>query len=270
MGNCLITKLKGSVQNSNLNYFGTISLSVHPNGSLNPADDERSLVLKGDSPFTIIATDGGSFEVSTNRGTFINEYTVDNPDMSAQIFVASGDYKLILKDFKYQCVVMANGVWGQYRGLVYIDNIQDLCYSDFYNISMGDRYNNIGGFDLSPKVDAPTAYNFIITGIKEVRADLSAIAQHWSALQNILSLQTCTCVGTVDTLSTLINAKSIRLVSCEVSGTLESLLDGLYANGKVSDTLSTEFQGTSVTYNGAAITGPLSFSFNANGWQEVN
>lgn len=52
----------------------------------------------------------------------------------------------------------------------------------------------------------------------------------------------------------------------EVTGTLESLLDGLFSNGKVSGNITIHLTGTGVTYNSSPITSQKTATFSSSGW----
>lgn len=79
--------------------------------------------------------------------------------------------------------------------------------------------------------------------------------------------------GNVEDLGRCVSLESIRFTfqsSENIRGNLNTMLDALFANGKVSGSLYVYAQNVSVTYNDSAITGTFSkhFDFSSNGWTE--
>lgn len=71
----------------------------------------------------------------------------------------------------------------------------------------------------------------------------------------------------ISVLASLVNLTELRFDSCDtVSGAIEDVLDGMFANGRTSGTLSVQNVYTpNVTYNGSTM-GNMSFTFSSNGW----
>lgn len=98
-----------------------------------------------------------------------------------------------------------------------------------------------------------------------VTGDLSAFANN--AVLTELNLSFNAITGDISSLSKATSMTTLTLTNNpNITGTLESLLDGLYGNGKTSGTLSVGVVETSVTYNGAAVTSVKTATFTFGGW----
>lgn len=98
-----------------------------------------------------------------------------------------------------------------------------------------------------------------------VTGDLSAFEDNTALIELDLSFNAIT--GDISSLSKATSMTTLTLTrNPNITGTLESLLDGLYSNGKTSGTLSISVVDTSVTYNGAAVTSAKTATFTSSGW----
>lgn len=73
--------------------------------------------------------------------------------------------------------------------------------------------------------------------------------------------------GDIKSLSSCLSLVNLFVVNTKVGGTLESLANGMYNNGRISGTMNVHAQSSNVTYNGSAITSNMTVTFTANGPQ---
>lgn len=72
--------------------------------------------------------------------------------------------------------------------------------------------------------------------------------------------------GDVSSFSHSTSAVNIGLSNSNVSGTLESLFDGMYSNGRHSGSVTANIAKTNATYNGVTPTGNIVATFTNDGW----
>lgn len=108
--------------------------------------------------------------------------------------------------------------------------------------------------------------------IEAIRLGYSAITGDVESLEDLTTLKVVNInssyniEGNVSSLVKLVNLTSFAAYRSKLTGTVESFLDGLYANGKVSGDLVFNFGLTSVTYNGSTLSGQKTATFSAGGW----
>jgi hypothetical protein len=77
MENCLVTKLKGSVDNENLSFFDTISLRYVQRE--NPTDGTQWLQLgAANGPVIVEALDGGTFSDTYGGESIGSTFTINS------------------------------------------------------------------------------------------------------------------------------------------------------------------------------------------------
>lgn len=83
MGNCLVTKLKGSVQNDNLPVYNTITLDYK-----NPINKSTSIMLRAPQGKTITVKAKVPFHVGHGSYASVSEFTFNDGGIYAVIYVA--------------------------------------------------------------------------------------------------------------------------------------------------------------------------------------
>lgn len=108
MENCLVTKLKGNVNNNSLMKVGELHISVKANETA-PNQYASELTLRNETEaFTVRATNGAYFTESFNTGTHLT--SIDIPKMKTKsIYVGNSDGDIFIEG-KYSLMFLGNAV----------------------------------------------------------------------------------------------------------------------------------------------------------------
>lgn len=130
--------------------------------------------------------------------------------------------------------------------LTCIDNtFVDFSVFDWSYIAALNLADSKLSWEVNEDINRPALGNLYVNNNPDVRFDVSRFKK-CTSLQNF----------------------SVENTSCY--GTLESLLDGLFEQGKTSGSLRVFARGSNVTYNSAAFTvSSLTFNFSENGWTQA-
>lgn len=165
----------------------------------------------------------------------------------------------------FKCLPACFQFWcGKIGGLTYdekfdVDEI-DLSFIRSLVAETAPSYPTLRGHLSSFKNSSMTRLSTQYQSLSGETADLSALTS-----LNTLELANNDVSGDIaDLVSSAFVRVDLSLTS--VSGTLESLLDKMYAAGRVSGTCILVLQGSSVTYNGTVPTVTKTATFAAGGW----
>lgn len=331
MGNCIISKLGGSVDNDSLLQLGDMRLYVKSMEDAGYASDANAhkFILKfhsiEDSPSMDILGDG-YFTDSTMSQNLGKSITIADTSEKTY-YVSDGDYEVVVHTKYHLNKFMIQSVGNQYSAISIdcntirckfdeTDNSSkrlwlyglDLLDGDARNIFEADanyialyRYNKqtidlgwiqsskikntIRSIDtssinligkLSDINELPSLSSFVINAgtwltdptknaITGDLADMNPVNTQKMANINLRGFALTT--GNVSSL-----AKFSALITLDLSGSpkftgeLEAFLDAVHANGRVSGTLKVNIGGTSITYNGAPMSGQKTVTFTTEGW----
>lgn len=252
MGNCAVTKLKGVVNNDNLEFFGSIDISI-----VSAFTGTERLLIEGDN--INIKALNGTFDIY-NGDTGLTEYTYTG---SASIQPRTQGMKILILDkYSINSTLSLQGIdngglkvklnYSSLRNLsgIYIANMSGVGTLDLSNfaenspiIIITDKSLTLGKLYLpSDKVYSGISYISWLNG-SDVELSLT-------------SLYECTSLSVIS-LGGYLN----------VTGELKDLLDELHNNGKVSGNLVIRLSGTGCTFKGNIITADwMSFTFTSTGW----
>ena len=222
MGNCLVTKLKDVVDNSNLTKLGELFFDISSNVSTNtvklycPASvSERPQIrVVGDGTIRIKSDSTDTWEESTKNATLTLEwYTIE---------FSAGVYRVFISN-KYNLYI--TGAWGNLENKygLYL-NTSELKYTTILNYThMRNIYltGNLNELKFSPSV---TEFNVCAT---DISGDIK------------------------DFVSLLPNLVRILVTSCaNVGGSIEEFAQACLDAGKTSGVIKVDARLTNVRYNG--------------------
>jgi hypothetical protein len=284
MGNCLVTKLKGVVDNDNLDVFGQVVFIYKKNDdnwinlhATNSGEIEATIVgatvstVAGD----VVKVDDTHVLLSTNKGfkctslgeyfkiIVPNKYKVTSYDMSNMpnaIYKGDIYYSPVSK-----IVLNSTNVDGIGRDEFLdvlrfdLDSMSAICKSRLLTLALNlqDFPERMGQFkgSLSSISDCPTLQYLSLVGTN-IGGDLS----------NLGSLTTLSRVDIIDTpingniasLSSITNLKRLNLLRTNVSGSIEEFVQGQRSAGRTETTgddtgVFVQFSLSSVTFNGNPI-----------------
>lgn len=231
MGNCLVTKLKGAVDNDNLLRIGEGCFEVMKNKTSN------TIITATQSPITIRKKDGSAFNAVTNGETKTGVTSVIGNAITlsdAGIYVIDNKYKV-------------EAVNSQQLYANYPDTFD---YSPLYSL---DVMNGVVRIDKLPK--------YKDTLIELIYTNVSLSENNWSyisLLTKLKTLQLSTILGvslTTGAFGNFIPASvtTFRGGDGYMSGSIEDFVAARRAAGVTEGSLSMAWLGNGVTFNGNAV-----------------
>ena len=279
MGNCLVTKLKGVVNNDSLPLLGQLTLEVLEtsanksikigsviNTKVSVKGDCR--IIEGGERVTEVTLNGGepkNITLSTESGWLVieNKYNlyhierlnsggISFPDDSLNYFgynVSSNYDKILImsNDAKFDAGTL-NGLFSQFR-------INAGCYGDPSNFHVR-TYFAIRNNQLTDKVTLDNT----LSSMGPV-SNYAITTQEVGALTNLTTLDISSMSGDIVQLATLTKVTILYMVNSNITGTVESFVEGMVSNGRTSGTINVRSNGSSITFHGGSMTTYFSIVF---------
>lgn len=282
--NCLVTKLKSVVNNSNLTYMGEITVKFLPGAPGNcsfqvvPIDGTQT---NPDTQITIKAI-SGSFNIQVGSNEIkqgLTNYTMVN-NIYHNIYPAQDNTEIrIIGKNSIENINKADSGTNT-AGYILMD-FNEVNYSSINNF-YSDIVAGYGTLDVS-KLPNKDTMNFLYFGKKE-GVDSSVVVPLGTTLPNIFEIKVGDKMLAMNLNS--ITGRNLRtLIAADnpkVTGDLNTLLNTLHTNGKTSGELIVSLGGTNVTYTPAggeqkvltsedAVTNGwrIAVTFNSSGWTAV-
>ncbi len=288
MNNCLVTKLKGVVNNDSILKLGEVKINFADKGSASFSvyyDEEADLKIEGASfkneentvlGNTMKASAGSQTKVfPTSRPCMIslfNKYAITKINSSGNGFDV--DLAQLLQCKRMTSVILnETQVHGNIDGLSLMSNLSEIGFNttdvsgDLSSLSHTTQltYLNFGKTKMSGDISTIAGNkglkslivsNTNISGDVSVLSDLTGLAT-FSAYSNKLS-------GNINTLGRLTKLSEINFEDTLVTGDVKELGSALHSNGKVSGTFQLVLNDR-ITYNGATHNGKrVTMTFSAS------
>jgi hypothetical protein len=254
MDNCLVTKLKGVVDNNNLLKPGEIVLTFNTSGQGITISNNKGVVL---------TTENGTFADGTTSKTL----TIDQVEYFQ--FNTAGTV-LHISD-KYGLVYFNPGDSGTAKEVCV--NIDDLKYSPSLaklqsrldtgitgNLKTIDNFANLSSVDLrgcpnvtgSINLNLPACSKFFISGNPNITGDIAnAIFVRGNAVLTECVVSDTKIAGSINSLLIPLTCTSFNIsANKNLEGTLEAFAA---AQGRTSGSMWISVIGTQITYNGEAV-----------------
>ena len=224
MGNCLITKLKSSVDNDNLSYFDCITLHIKTDGygkgnqrkiSYGPSDNFE-LEIIGDGEFTDISG-------NTSYGKVINNENYQN----SVVYVGDGEYDVLIKRKTVNKPELRFGeVWRSLPEINntgfagYIKNPEELKYANFNSF-----IDNSGLIEGSKDIPLEVFENKdnLVNLTAYVTGDISHLGNLKLLRQFYINSKTNSITGEIKSLSGCTNIQLMRFSQTKVTGDFNQL-----------------------------------------------
>ena len=212
MGNCLVTKLKGTVQNSDLLRVGELRICVHkiynPNGetqriNLNFTEDVK-LEIIGDGYFTnatLVSNLGKSLTAKANTESLV--------------YVSNGDFEIAILN-KYALTKINTRT----NKKTAIKDIADLKYSSSLNHLAINSVENVGYFsDIKPL----TSLYYIALSNANIKGSLSDLKSLTNLGYIIVGDTSNKLTGNVSSLKAMTKLDTLAILNSDVTGDLATL-----------------------------------------------
>lgn len=212
MGNCLVTKLKGTVQNSNLLRVGELRICVHkidnPNGetqrvNLNFTEDVK-LEIIGDGYFTnatLVSNLGKSLTAKANTETLV--------------YVSNGDFEIAILN-KYALMKINTRT----NKKTAIKDIADLKYSSSLNHLAINSVENVGYFS---DIKSLTTLGYLSISNANINGNLSDLESLTNLIYLIIGNTSNKITGNVRSLKAMIKLDTLAIINSDVIGDLATL-----------------------------------------------
>lgn len=265
MANCLITKLKGTVNNDRLGKLGEVRLLVPKTATY--------FAVKADTEDKVLLTlKGGTFD--NGRDTMyanVSGFSTGSVNLSAEVgeIIATNKYNITelmcvypydFSDFRYSKINSIEFVNNLNEGIVNklveiglnIDSFTEFLYPKYItklNCSFNGFKRNITG-ELSSlaaltNLEELSLINTFVTG------DISNIS-NCTKIQ-ILNLSNNDITGNIKSLGKMTSLKKVQIYSTKITGTLEEFVQVQRAAGRTTESegFNIYLYDTSVTFNGS-------------------
>lgn len=212
MGNCLVTKLKGTVLNSNLLRVGELRICVHkidnPNGetqriNLNFTEDVK-LEIIGDGYFTnamLVSNLGKSLTAKANTESLV--------------YVSNGDFEIAILN-KYALTKINTRT----NKKTAIKDIADLKYSSSLNYLAINSVENVGYFS---DIKSLTSLSYLAVSNANIKGSLSDLESLTNLSYIIIGDTSNKLTGNVSSLKAMTNLDTLVIISSYVIGDLATL-----------------------------------------------
>lgn len=228
-----------------------------------PAQTEPIALVGASNAFTFVLEDDGYAFVG-------DKYSLTSIDLGS-ITSDSDAVNVINGDFRYSPLTYVNATWLKYKGGNFPISKFNTDHITTFEVN-SDRDHGVPVTIEGSISDFKNIAN--MTSIKLtnqlIYADLNTDFNTATAL-TYLSLANCSqIIGDVKNLGNCISCTTFTLNTLkQISGTIESLFDALYANGRHSGTVSVFGIESSLTFNGVAPTTSVKATFTDSGWSQT-
>ncbi len=247
MGNCLVTKLKGVVDNNNLPELGYFKYKLIRYG--NQHTDKLCVVCairsQGHNTTSYFVGDGGLSAYEELSSTLNTELSISKYTNNVYAGLRSGDgYIKVKKELIGQ-------IWSSYvnasscdKFLIPVEEIQYLT-----NLTDVEATFMLKG-NINEMKGLPSLVNFKCNACYDnVYGDLKSFS-NFPQIQKII-ISSTNIKGDINDISNLINLNQLEVkYNIEITGELKTFLDNLYMNGKTSGSLDVNVGLSGVKYNG--------------------
>ena len=248
MKNCLYSKLVGDSNNNNLDYLNGINVFVEGNTSIYCTNKQKAIIV-GDGHFCSDGTYSddqgkettktGSVYVATSsscRVVIFNKYTI-----TALTSEDNNKAYIDIDELKYSVDVTASATSSaKTKGdIASLANLTLLTRIKFSNSQVS------GDVDMLPALPSITYFN--LDSCAGIYGSLSSFSSR-TALTT-LNIYGTQITGDISTLGALVSLGTLKIPNA-VNGTLESLIEAMWTNGRRSGTMNTFFKNGNVTIHG--------------------
>lgn len=259
MGQCLITKLKGTVSNNTLLKVGELRINFSATGG------SRKMQIRFTSDITLVCT-GGFFtdgSLSVNNGT---TYTCKQ-DKIETIYVSNGSGYISCLNGKYKCSLINISNSGCYfidtddlkfdSDLLFValdrslstGDLSSLCLARITDLGVSNTniYGDISAIANCKNLNIASLYNS-----PNIKGDI-AVFKNTPNLTSLV-LGNAGIYGDIISFSSCLKLTTLNIPRTNISGNVEDFAQDLYSNGKNSGSIKIICDNTNIQFAGTACT----------------
>lgn len=269
---CLLSKLNGEVDNASLPKIGELILHIENDFSTGfHSYDCFEFVVNRGKEVTVEVIGEGTLSYSTDGSNPFTSTTCSSPTsiVKYDIYFSTGTYDVKISS-KYDIEI-------QYLPASCTNWLSDFAYfSDAIRVkfavtSISNRGNTkIRGALSDFKKFKGHLYGISINYSPYVTGDLTDLLElnRISEFEDLKFNSSMLITGDVRVLAAFYNVKTFGFPGTNLTGDIVNLLDGMYANGRISGTCTIILSAQGPTFNGEHPTGYVEkkFDFSESGW----
>lgn len=263
MGNCIVTKLAGEVNNDNLEIFDTVKIKVTEQElkgvSNNNTQQKLTFRTIPDETITVYVDGNGYFVENYGHFSDVSKHkrTLDiSSSEDKDIWIANADYNLYIKS-KNKLTVLKNAYFYGYFSMLEFDKSLRGCLS-LDTLQCGGKRNS---FDMHVIPD--NVVNLNLDYMVEAAFDISEFSRMTDL--ETLTAQQNRINGYITDISNLIKLSSLNISGPNtlVTGSVEEFVEAMISNGRSSGTLTFNQRADTglITLNNIAGIAALSIAF---------
>ena len=272
MGNCLVTKLKGTVDNDNLYKLGEIRVHVHNTNSsdmaleivVGSADKKAGVTVESTGNITRLSSQEGNTQVAyaLGVGTYdvritskynIIQFKAAKASNINQSFQVSADNYMVINTSDLSFSTVAN-IWNVFLSGD-VANINKDKTTKLRNIQFGTGWAMDTSFFMSGDIANFAGVGLLSINLQDGAQNLTGSIESLANETQLLLLKLSTftspnkLTGNIASLGNLVNTNTIAFGFMPNPGAIEDMAKAMYDNGR---TLRLDFSANYATINGAA------------------
>lgn len=212
MGNCLVTKLKGTVQNSDLLRVGELRICVHKID--NPSSETQRINMNFTEDVKLEIIGDGYFTNNTLVSNLGKSLTV-KANTESLVYVSNGDFEIAILN-KYAL----NKINTRTNKKTAIKDIADLKYSSSLNYLAINSVENVGYFS---DIKSLTTLGYLSVSNANINGNLSDLESLTNLTYLIIGNTSNKITGNVRSLKAMIKLDTLAIQNSDVIGDLATL-----------------------------------------------
>jgi len=241
MGNCLVTKLKGVVDNDNLPILNAFCIEV------NDSDNHNVISIRNKTNAVTAKVVGNGGGVSLTNGDYVTELNIPADPWPRSIYLKKGsNYKVYLSNkFDIDTIQAGSSVdpmnYGfdlsqcNFMDMQYLRTGNSPSYGELGKLAGSTSFNVVEGSPFAGKINLDTV--IIPSYVWEIQSRFGYISGNVNVFNNKKGLIV------------------LDIIYCgNITGDINELLDAQVAAGRTSGSIRIGLLGSKVLYNGALVT----------------
>ena len=212
MGNCLVTKLKGTVQNSDLLRVGELRICVHKIDNPNGETQRINLNFTEDVKLEII---GDGYFTNTTLVSNLGKSLTAKANTESLVYVSNGDFEIAILN-KYALMKINTRTSKN----IAIKDIVDLKYSSSLKYLGVNSVENIGYFS---DIKSLTKLGYLALSNANIKGSLSDLESLTNLSYIIVGNTSNKLTGNVSSLKAMTKLDTLAIQNSDVTGDLATL-----------------------------------------------
>lgn len=212
MGNCLVTKLKGTVQNSDLLRVGELRICVHKTDNPNSETQRINLNFTEDVKLEII---GDGYFTDNTLVSNLGKSLTAKANVETLVYVSNGDFEIAILN-KYALTKINT----RSNKKIAIKDIADLKYSSSLNHLAINSVENIGYFS---DIKSLTTLSYLSVSNANINGNLSDLESLTNLTYLYIGNTSNKTTGNVSSLKAMTSLNTLAILNSDVTGDLATL-----------------------------------------------